>query len=703
MTTINLLPKQMEFLQSNDEEVAFVGGIGCIHDSALIETINGKFHPSEIKEPTLYKSFDGVCFEYALGSAPYLKGEGDLYRVSHEQGEFVALGSHLIFSSHHRYSKVSDLYDLCNSNPSSFYLLPSNLELYQKVPLLNVLHLSNIALGSLCDYLGCKNLYDEQPLLEVNIFQDVVPSPAYVQEFCHKFFLYLKLLNKDGLEEHVLRNNQQDYSAFLQSKQDFFHHMEELASFVEDHTFSEHTEHIWELFQQDQLLKMKSLLHQIVLLLKDVSEFSCFSFKSPSLYRSKIISIKKEGLGQYWDLEVYKNHNYVANGCVHHNSSKTSAGSLFVISETAQYPKKSGIIVGQSYGQVVHATLANLKEWCEKLGIYYKYNSSTKMVTVNQTNHYVRSAENFDTSRGIQGSFLWIDECAYVEEEAINMFIGRIRVNGGSLKKRFTTSPAGFNHFYHRFHKSGDNYHPSRKMIITKTEDNYFLPKSYIENLRLSYSPKLAAQELDSEFVSLTGLSCYYEFDRNKHVQDIKHLFKNTPSQQLYVFQDVNLDPMAGVVAFMENGNLFVIDEIFIEGGTDLRTLADLIKTKWGKYDPIVVFDGTASTKRNIFNIKETANKLMESFGLRTEKMFNPLVVKRLAHTNNVLFQNKVLIDISCKNLIRDLEQVQYGKDGNDIDKTNKLLSHVSDGFSYSLWKLMPPEDTKRPSKTILF
>lgn len=382
---------------------------------------------------------------------------------------------------------------------------------------------------------------------------------------------------------------------------------------------------------------------------------------------------------------------------------KTSAGSLFVINETAKYPGKSGLIVASTYSQVIHSTLSNLKDWCEKLGIYYHYNSSLKMVTVNSTKHYVRSAENYDTSRGLQGSFLWCDEAAYVSEEAINMFIGRIRVNGGSLKKRYTTSACGFNFFYHMFHKSGDNYNPTRKMITAKTGDNHYLPKSYIENLRRSYSPKLAAQELDSEFISLSGLNCYYEFNRDRHVQHVRELFKDSVDQQLYVFMDINIDPLAGVVVFYDEKKVHVIDEIFIEGGSDLRTLGDLIKNKWGKYKPIVVFDGSGGNKRNIFNIKETANKLMESLGLKVEKMHNPLVVKRLAHTNNMFFQSKVLIDPCCKNLIRDLEQVQYGKDGNEIDKTNKLLSHVSDGFSYAIFKLIPPEDTKRPSKTILF
>jgi len=326
------------------------------------------------------------------------------------------------------------------------------------------------------------------------------------------------------------------------------------------------------------------------------------------------------------------------------------------------------------------------------------------MVKVHTTEHFVRSAEASEQSRGLEAGWLWVDEAAYVKQHALDIFLGRIRYPGGSLKKRFTTTPAGYNDFYHRHHSSGDNYDPSRKLILAKTEDNYFLPEGYVESLRRSYSSKLALQEIDGEFLSLAGLACYYEFDRKKHSEPIHHLFTNSPKQQLYVFMDVNIDPMAGVVGYMEDDKVFIIDEVFIEGGCDIRALGTHIQAEWGQYDPIIVFDGTAGNKRSIYNIKETANKIIRTMGMRTQTMVNPLVVKRLAHTNATIYHGKVLIDSNnCGNLIRDLEQVQYGKNSNEIDKTsNKLLTHVSDGFSYMLWKLLNGANVQK-QKTIFF
>lgn len=383
---------------------------------------------------------------------------------------------------------------------------------------------------------------------------------------------------------------------------------------------------------------------------------------------------------------------------------KTTVGSLFAITETANYPKVPGIIVATSYSQLTSATLNNLQQWCEKLGIHYKYNSSTKIVTINKTNHFVRSAENFDTSRGIEGGWLWVDEAAYVGSQALDMFLGRVRFNGGSLKKRYTTSPNGFNNFYHRMHPDGDNWDPSRKIIRARTEDNHFLPKSYVESLRRSYSSKMASQELDADFISMAGMNVYSDFNREVHVNDCNHLFKNSPQQQLIVFVDYNVSPFAGVVGFQGHDHkIYIIDEIYLEGGADVRMMSNEIKKRYSNCNPIVMGDGTGNAKRDILNIKQTAYKIFAEEGLRTAPFSNPHVAKRTANINRLFFHNQLVVDPRCKRLIKDFELVVYQKDGNDIDKTsNKEITHISDAAGYLCWKLSPFIEN-RGSKTILF
>lgn len=382
---------------------------------------------------------------------------------------------------------------------------------------------------------------------------------------------------------------------------------------------------------------------------------------------------------------------------------KTTAGSLFVMQQTSESPGVPGLIVANTYSQLRSATLTNLQMWCEKLDIFYKYNTSTKMVTVHDTEHFVRSAENFKVGRGLEAGWLWCDERSWISEEAAEVFEGRIRFKGGSHKIRSTTTPNGYNEFYHRYHPSGDNYDPTTKMIRAKTSENFFLPETYEPRLRRRYSSQMAAQELDAEFISMKGMSCYGDFDRNKHVTHCRAKFQNKPSQQLYAVCDYNIDPFTAVVGFEEDGKVYIIDEIFLTGGADTRMMAKEIKKRWGHASPIVVGDGTGNTKRSIINIRQTSYGIFQEEGLVTAHFSNPHVVKRLDNVNSILFHEEMEIDVSCSHVIRDLELVCYAKNSNDIDKrSNPLLTHISDSLGYLLWKLKCPLVDYQP-KTIRY
>lgn len=373
--------------------------------------------------------------------------------------------------------------------------------------------------------------------------------------------------------------------------------------------------------------------------------------------------------------------------CAGVGTGKTFAGSMFAITETALTPSLPGIIVANTYSQLVSTTLNSLQRQCEQLGIYYKYNRSTQTVTINNTEHFARSTENYDVSRGIEGAWLLMEECAYSDYEAVQMFRGRVRLKGGSLKKRYISTPAGLNWFYSDFTPEGETYLPERRMIKATTFDNYLLPPSYVKNLVASYSADMLAQEVYAEFISFAGNRCYSDFNSKKHVQPVP---KPTNDEQVYVVHDVNIDPLAGVCCYKKNGVIYVFDEIYLEGGTDVRRFGNEVH-KLHYHMPIVISDGTASNKRNIFNIKETWYKSLQEQGHRTESFHNPHVAKRIANVNRCFHHNLIVIDPKCKKTIQDLELVKYKPDSNDIDKTsNTKLTHISDALGYAVWKLNP-------------
>ena len=52
--------------------------------------------------------------------------------------------------------------------------------------------------------------------------------------------------------------------------------------------------------------------------------------------------------------------------------------------------------------------------------------------------------------------------------------------------------------------------------------------------------------------------------------------------------------------------------------------------------------------------------------------------------------QPNVIIDPKCRMLIQDLEKVTNKQGTREIDKSNKLLTHMTDAFGYAIEWLYP-------------
>jgi hypothetical protein len=75
----------------------------------------------------------------------------------------------------------------------------------------------------------------------------------------------------------------------------------------------------------------------------------------------------------------------------------------------------------------------------------------------------------------------------------------------------------------------------------------------------------------------------------------------------------------------------------------------------------------------------------------------NPAVRDRVALVNGKLRAADgamaIRIDPKCRELIADLEQVQWSEGGVDIDKSkDPRRSHASDALGYMLWQVFQPK-----------
>jgi PBSX family phage terminase large subunit len=369
-------------------------------------------------------------------------------------------------------------------------------------------------------------------------------------------------------------------------------------------------------------------------------------------------------------------------------SGKTWAGAAWVTTMLLKYPGVNGVITANSYKQLNRATLATLFTIWDEWGIPYHYREKKGEVEVFGTTIYAVSMDNYDDLRGFEVGWAWSDECAFYKKEAFDVLIGRIRNKKASCQWKGTTTPNGYNWLYETFvEKADENTH----MITSSTMENAAnLSDSYIRNLRKNYDSKLAEQELDGQFVNLSSGKVYYRFDRRNHLEHVPDI----PHAMLYVGLDFNVNPLCGTFIYAKGDKLYVKSEMRLENSNTFEGAKEIIKRY--PYQALEIVPDETGNRRKSSTIKikgayQTDHEILRMANLPLANFRNPGVKDRYNNLNRMFEQGRIIIDPSCKHLIKDLEQMTY-------DNNDDMLGHLGDTLGYVAWHLFPMKKPKRPA-----
>lgn len=367
---------------------------------------------------------------------------------------------------------------------------------------------------------------------------------------------------------------------------------------------------------------------------------------------------------------------------------KTFVGAMWARINVENYPNVNGMLVARDLPQFKKAMRPELlkvfKIFGDVVDVDYTENKAEGYFYFEAQNvhiYYV-GATNYDSAfRGPNIAWILADEADYYKREAWETMLGRLRVYPELL--RVTSSPKGFNHIYDFFYQVDDK---DTLVLNAPTWENLGLSNKYIRTLKKSYSPRLFEQEVGGKRLRLNVGAVFDEFDRTKHVAPCRHLL--TDKDQLYFFTDYNISNYCGTYLFYKDGIVYAIGEEHLKFKGS-RVMAQTVKSKWPNRPVIVMGDSTGNNKKDVAADKTNYQHFKDA-GLLTKKFRNPPVQSRIISANSNIFHNKVVIDPSCKNLIRDLELMSWKEDGSDVDKSDITLSHASDGYTYGLWYFMP-------------
>lgn len=360
---------------------------------------------------------------------------------------------------------------------------------------------------------------------------------------------------------------------------------------------------------------------------------------------------------------------------------------------------------------------------------------------------FTASLDNYKAIDGTEFAWAMLDETKDTKEEAVkDVIIGRLRqkamyIRDGRLTIEVTdtsfnplyilTSPAKvlwlnewfklpdyYNEISERIFSKTDYFHKETDrqcVVISSTFHNQAnLPSGYIEGLLDDYigSPHKVDMFIYGSPIAKSGGEFYHQFNRLIHVQQTEYI----PDEPIHVSFDFNVKPYISATVSQiyreddeETGKHIyysqTIKEYALEAprnnSEDLSNaiLLDFIKHKGGCF---IYGDASGKNRQTVSKEFKHNYAVIESIlkpllNSRSDRVLrrNPPLVKRRDFINKILANGyediRIVVDPSCKELIKDFEFVKEDPKGGKLkekgkDKNGEIvekLCHLSDTFEY--------------------
>lgn len=302
---------------------------------------------------------------------------------------------------------------------------------------------------------------------------------------------------------------------------------------------------------------------------------------------------------------------------------------------------------------------------------------------------------------GKEYSTLYFNECSQIPYKSIQIALTRLAEKNDLRKKAYyDQNPPSKKHWsYWLFEKYLD---PVDNVPVDRNRYASILmnPKDNIQNIDPEYITEILDQLpeaqrkrfKDGEFSSDDDGAAYYAFNRETNVQVID---KSYQIGQKCIGMDFNVQPMTAVIGHYVNKKFYISSEAFLENSDTFKMSHHLIKN--GHSGANIYPDSTGKNRKTS---GMTDHLILTNDGFKIQYTRNPLVIDRVNNVNRLLKEQRIIIDPSCRKLINDLEKVAW-KDGSLDQKTDSMVTHISDALGYWCWGIEPLRMEQPKSSTI--
>jgi hypothetical protein len=383
--------------------------------------------------------------------------------------------------------------------------------------------------------------------------------------------------------------------------------------------------------------------------------------------------------------------------------------ALVELCQAASVPGRLAWYVAPTYKQAKRIAWKPLKELTRPYWATRPNETDLRIELIWGGTICLRGADNYDSLRGDGLDFLVLDEYASIASEAWTEVL-RPALSDKQGRALFIGTPQGFNHF-HQLVERAETL-PDWKAFQFTTAEGGNVTRQELESAAQELDERTYRQEFEASFENLGVGRAYYAFDRAQNVGSLR-FDRRVP---LAWALDFNMNPLCSVLAQVSPSRVHILEEMILPDSNTLAACEELLSRtqKWNMGFPLnveVYGDATAEQRRT--SASRTDWQIVKDFFGRYPDRYhasfrvpsaNPPVKDRINCVNALLRnhagQHRMLVDQSCKHLIKDFEQVCWKADphGNslaDLDKSDAMRTHVSDAVGY----LVAREFSMRPPR----
>jgi len=358
--------------------------------------------------------------------------------------------------------------------------------------------------------------------------------------------------------------------------------------------------------------------------------------------------------------------------------------SVREMAKFARHPKRKVVYIAPSYRQGKQTVWADLKEKLGRLGWIKRVNETELTITlINGSLIMLRSADNYDSMRGLGIDFVVFDEFADIAVQTWTEVI-RPALSDREGHAMFIGTPKGMGNWAKDLWDQGQN--PATidwSSYQYTTLDGGNVSEEEIEAAKQDLDERTFRQEYMATFETYSG-AVYYAFDRSQ-LFDIKQLEPVVANNEtMHIGVDFNVNPMSAVVSVKRGERLYVVDAIEIYG-SNTQELCDEIKMKYGTERKYFAYPDASGGARNTKGTSDH-NILRQNGFLVKAPGRNPPVKDRIAAVNSAFKssngQVKLCINNTARRLIECVEKQTYKGDTRVPDKESGF-DHLLDALGY--------------------